>query len=117
MQASMHKSVFHITLKASHTDESQNTASLLTFAFTWAVCSAQAGLRQLRTQLLCTRVGQQGFLSHVRVSRTQNLLSLSCDMPQQHLWGLRHRDHLGENPAQKAVPVVMGVGFTELHIN
>jgi len=40
MHASMRRSVFHITLKASHLDESQNRASLLAFAFTLTVCSA-----------------------------------------------------------------------------
>lgn len=71
----------------------------------------QAGLRQLRTQQLCTRVPQQGFLSHVHDSRTQPLLS---GMPQQHFWCLRHREHPGEAPAQKAVPTA---GFTEQQIN
>lgn len=40
MYASMRRPVFQITLKASHLDKSQNTASPLAFAFTLAVSSA-----------------------------------------------------------------------------
>lgn len=91
---------FHVCTNLSHPPKSISPwrASKLSFSLQVFPCAvprraAQAGLR---TQQLCT---QQGFPCHVPVPRTQNLLS---DMPQQHLWCLRHREH---------------PGLTEQHIN